>query len=81
MIEMWNNKFSEESLEWQKKKKKIVSVLWVMNSMFCEVKYERSEDYKELRMFNRGKDNSCWVAHSYLCMYVSGSTILMKECD
>lgn len=56
---MWNNKFSEESLEWQKKKKKIVSVLWVMNSMFCEVKYERSEDYKELRMFNRGKDNSC----------------------
>lgn len=59
MIEMWNNKFSEESLEWQKKKKKIVSVLWVMNSMFCEVKYERSEDYKELRMFNRGKDNSC----------------------
>lgn len=21
MIEMWNNKFSEESLEWQKKKK------------------------------------------------------------
>lgn len=22
MIEMWNNKFSEESLEWQKKKKK-----------------------------------------------------------
>lgn len=32
--------------------KRTASTLWFVNSIFCEVKYEREENYKESGMFS-----------------------------
>lgn len=40
--------FPGECLEWQR----TASTLWFVNSIFCEVKYEREENYKESGMFS-----------------------------
>lgn len=38
--------------------KRTHSTLQFLNSIFCEVKYEREEDYKESGIFSSGKDSS-----------------------
>lgn len=60
--------------------KRTASTLQFLNSIFCEVKYEREEDYKESGMFSLGKRLIFW--HNVcVCMYMPNSTILIVELD
>lgn len=46
---MMNKRFPGESLEWQKG---TAFTLWFVNVLFCDVKHERGENYKESGIFS-----------------------------
>lgn len=60
--------------------KRTASTLQFLNGIFCEVKYEREEDYKGSGMFSSGR-RLIFSHNVCVCIYMPDSTILIVELD